>query len=149
VYGAHTTRGIINGSACYPVRSVRSERYKYIRNPNHEAVFYNVVATNPKDLLQAWKDIGKTNPAVATRARFYQHRPAEELYDLAKDPYELTNLADDPKYAKTKVRLRKELERWMTQQGDEGNATELKAIERQGPSRKWTPYNPKARSKRI
>ena len=142
VYGAHTTRGIINGSACYPVRSVRGERYKYIWNPNHEAVFYNVIATRPDELLQIWKDIGKTNPAVAARARSYQHRPAEELYDLEKDPYELRNLADDPAYAKIKARLRKALERWMAQQGDEGNATELKAIERQGPNRKWTPYDP-------
>jgi N-sulfoglucosamine sulfohydrolase len=142
VYGAHTTRGIINGSACYPVRSVRDERYKYIWNPNHEAVFYNVIATDPKGLLQTWKDVGKTNLYAAARARFYQHRPEVELYDLQKDPYELINLADDPTYPNIKVRLRKELERWMTQQGDEGNATELKAIERQGPNRKWKPYEP-------
>jgi hypothetical protein len=54
----------------------------------------------------------------------------------------MTNLADNPAYAEIKARLRKELERWMAQQGDEGNATELKAIERQGPNRKWTPYDP-------
>jgi len=142
VYGAHTTRGIINGSACYPVRSVRDERYKYIWNPNYETVFYNVIATNPEELLQTWKKIGQTNPAVAARARFYQHRPEVELYDLEKDPYELTNLADDPAYAEIEARLRKELDRWMAQQGDEGNATELKAIERQGPNRKWMPYDP-------
>jgi uncharacterized sulfatase len=72
----------------------------------------------------------------------YQHRPAEELYDLRNDPYELKNLTDNPDYAKIKGRLKKELERWMQQQTDQGNATELKAIERQGPNRKWTPYDP-------
>lgn len=142
VYGAHTTRGIINGSACYPVRSVRSVRYKYIWNPNYQTVFYNVVATNPDDLLQAWKEVGKTDPVVAARARFYQHRPEEELYDLQSDPYELKNLADQASYAPIKAQLRKELDRWMRQQGDEGNATEMKAIERQGPNRKWMPYDP-------
>ena len=142
VYGAHTTRGIIDGSACYPVRSVRSERYKYIWNPNYQTAFYNVVATNPDDLLQAWKELGKTNPAVAARARFYQHRPEEELYDLQTDPYELKNLAADPAHASIKAQLRKELDRWMKQQGDEGNATEMKALERQGPGKKWTPYDP-------
>jgi N-sulfoglucosamine sulfohydrolase len=142
VYGVHTTRGIINGSACYPVRSVRSARYKYIRNLNHEAVFYNVVSTRPNDLLQTWKEMGQSDPAVAARARFYQHRPAEELYDLEKDPYELQNLANHPAYEKIKSHLDGELERWMRQQGDQGNATELKAIERQGPNRKWTPYQP-------
>jgi len=142
VYGAQTTRGIINGSAYYPIRSVRSVRYKYIRNLNHESVFYNVISTRPNELLQTWKEIGKNNPAVAARARFYQHRPAEELYDLEYDPYELKNLADDSAYAKIKGRLKKELGRWMQQQSDQGNATELKAIERQGPNRKWTPYDP-------
>ncbi|MBA7478611.1 Ulvan-active sulfatase [subsurface metagenome] len=142
VYGAHTTRGIINGSGCYPIRSVRSERYKYIWNPNYQTVFYNIVSTRPTDLLQRWKDIGKNNPAVAARARFYQHRPEEELYDLKYDPYELKNLADDTAYAKIKGQLKKELERWMAQQGDQGNATELKAIERQGPNKKWTAYDP-------
>ena len=142
VYGAHTTRGIINGSGCYPIRSVRSVRYKYIRNLNHQTVFYNVVSTRPNDLLQTWKEIGKNNSAVAARARFYQHRPAEELYDLRNDPYELNNITDNPDYAKIKGRLKKELERWMQQQADKGSATELKAIERQGPNRKWTPYDP-------
>jgi uncharacterized sulfatase len=142
VYGAHTTRGIINGSACYPIRSVRSARYKYIRNLNHEAVFYNVVSTRPTDLLHAWIKRGETDPAIAARARFYQYRPAEELYDLDKDPYELKNLADDPDYAKIRDALKGELELWMRQQGDEGVTTELRAVERQGPNRKWTPYDP-------
>ena len=147
VYGAQTTRGIINGSACYPIRSVRSARYKYIRNLNYKTVFYNVVSTRPDNLLQSWKEIGKDNPAVAARARFYQHRPAEELYDLQKDPYELKNLADEAGHAKIKRQLQKELDRWMQQQGDGGNLTEMKAIERQGPNRKWTAYNPEQRSK--
>lgn len=142
VYGAHTTRGIINGSACYPIRSVRSARYKYIRNLNHKAIFYNVVSTRPNDLLHVWKKRGETDPSIAARARFYQYRPAEELYDLDSDPYELNNLAADAKHAEVKGALKRELELWMQQQGDEGVATELRATERQGPNRKWTPYDP-------
>ncbi len=142
VYGAHTTRGIINGSACYPVRSVRSESYKYIWNLNHESVFYDVEATSPVSIYAAWVELGKSDPAVAERARLYQHRPAEELYDIRSDPYELKNLAADPAYAKVKGQLRRELERWMVQQGDEGVNAELRALERQGPNRKWKGYDP-------
>jgi arylsulfatase A-like enzyme len=50
----------------------------------------------------------------------YMHRPAEELYDTAQDPYEMTNLADDEKLAPVKTRLRAELDRWMSAQGDPG-----------------------------
>jgi len=133
VYGVHTTRGIINGSECYPVRSVRSDRYKYIANLNHEAVFTNAVTTTgPDSVLQSWIEKGKTDPAAAARARAYQYRPAEELYDVSEDPWELNNLADDPKYRSVKESLRKELKAWMDQQGDKGNETEMLAEVRQG-----------------
>ena len=144
VFGAHTTRGIINGSACYPIRSVRDKRYKYILNPNHQTTYYNVVATQSGGLLDIWKKLGEKDAAIAARARFYQHRPLEELYDLKNDPYELKNRADDPALSKIKEALKKKLKDWMVQQGDEGNATELRANERQGKTGRsnWKPYDP-------
>ena len=141
VYGAHTTRGIINGSECYPIRSVRDERYKLIRNLNHRAAFENVLTGRDKSMLSSWHRAGADDPNVAARARFYQHRPATELYDLATDPIELNNRADDPKLAEVKERLQKELTAWMQQQCDKGNETEMKAKERQGQRRK--PSKPK------
>ena len=127
-YGIHTTRGINNGSSCYPVRSVRSRRYKYIRNLQASAVFTNNLTERERDGVYAsWRRAGQ---AGAARARWYQHRPAEELYDLVKDPWELNNLADDPAHADAKTMLAVKLEAWMKQQGDEGVATELKVRER-------------------
>jgi len=66
----------------------------------------------------------KKSPEIQTRLDFYQHRPAEELYDLEKDPYELHNLADSPELREIKVRLSGELDKWMRQQGDRGIDTE-------------------------
>lgn len=37
-------------------------------------------------------------------------RPAEELYDVKKDPYQLHNLAQDPDYATIKEKLAADLE---------------------------------------
>ena len=45
-------------------------------------------------------------------------RPAEELYDLDKDPGQLTNVADRPEYAEAKRALRADLDRWMAETGD-------------------------------
>ncbi len=133
VYGAHTTRGIIAGSECYPVRSIRSETHKYIWNPNHKTKFHNVlIEKDTGNYWSSWVERAKTDPAAAKLVNIYQHRPAEELYDLRKDPYELNNIADDPAHAELKGSLRKRLEAWMKQQGDLGNATEMKARERQG-----------------
>jgi len=128
VFGAHTTRGIVSGSECYPVRSVRSETHKYIRNLNHETPFQNII-THGRDkglFWESWKRKAKTDKTAAKRVDMYSNRPAEEVYDLTKDPHELTNLADDPSVAKVKADLRKRLDAWMKQQGDEGNATERK-----------------------
>ena len=43
---------------------------------------------------------------------FAEKRPAEELYDLAADPHEVNNLADDPKHEATLDAMRKKLADW-------------------------------------
>jgi uncharacterized sulfatase len=48
------------------------------------------------------------------------HRPAEQMYNTAEDPYEMTNLVDDPQVSATKARLSAELDRWMRDQADPG-----------------------------
>jgi arylsulfatase A-like enzyme len=42
-----------------------------------------------------------------------------QLFDLQEDPWELTNLADDPAYTETKTRLREALQRWRTELDDD------------------------------
>ena len=39
----------------------------------------------------------------------------------------MRNLADEPQYAEIKARLQKQLDDWMTQQGDQGIENEMKA----------------------
>jgi uncharacterized sulfatase len=128
VFGVHTTRGIIQGSECYPIRSVRSERYKYIRNLKPEPGFRNIVTEQKDGLIRSWLARGGD---AAKRARAYIERPAEELYDVSADPDELNNLAADPAVRPVMASLRTRLDAWMERQGDEGVATEMRAKERQ------------------
>jgi hypothetical protein len=72
---------------------------------------------------------------LAARIDWLFHRPAEELYDLEADEYETKNLADDPARAAVKARLAAQLDAWVTQQGDQGMETEIKAPTRQGAGR--------------
>ena len=65
----------------------------------------------------------------------YHYRPEVEFFDIQSDPLELNNLASDPAYKSEIERLSRELEKWMSSQGDEGVVTELKAHERQKPKR--------------
>lgn len=65
---------------------------------------------------------GKLNPA---QAKFMAaHRPPEELYDLATDPWELVDLAADPAQRTRLADMRATLDRWMRDTGDRGGTPE-------------------------
>lgn len=130
VFGVHTTRGTINASETYPIRSVRSRDFKLIRNLTHQIPFNNA-NTKPGGGGGVWESWVSGDGSTRTRGLFYQRRPPEELYDLTGDPWELHNVIDDPQYAAVRSRLSAALDEWMKQQGDRGVATEMLATERQ------------------
>ena len=135
VFGEMTTRGIINGSPHFGIRSVRSEKFKYIVNFTPEVVFRN--ACTKSAIFRSWKRKAEAGDKdAAEKVRRYQHRPAEELYAITDDPLEWTNVADDPMYAEAKATLKAELEAWMKRCGDKGQQTELEANEHQGRARR-------------
>jgi N-sulfoglucosamine sulfohydrolase len=136
VYGIMTTRGIINGSDAFAIRSIRdADNHKLILNLNHETMFTN--ACTKTKMFESM--VKKANGGDATARRLvnaYHHRPALEYFDCNSDPLELNNLAGDPAHAETIRRLTQELHQWMEEQGDLGVATELAARERQGSGNK-------------
>ncbi len=129
VFGIQTTRGITNGSDYYGIRMVRSDRYKYIRNLTPEVAFQNNIILS--SIFDSWKAAAKTNKDAATLVHRYQFRPQEELYDIVDDPFELENLASELSHAEILAQMRRELDAWMQDQGDEGQATELEAHKHQ------------------
>ncbi len=131
VFGIHTTRGIYHGSESYPIRAIRSGRYKYIRNASFESAFANLVTINPKSMYYSWLDATVGTPKEAW-VRSYERRPFEELYDLEADPWEQRNLIDSKALASVRDDLRRRLNQWMLQQGDLEVATEMQAEERMG-----------------
>jgi len=84
-----------------PIRCVRTEGYKYIRsferikNLPLPADIQRSIAS--RQLIQ-----GANDP-----------RPEEELYNLKKDPNELTNLIDEPTYQDIRKELSNTLLKWM------------------------------------
>ncbi len=124
IFATHTNKGIISGSE-YPVRAIRTRTHKYIRNLNPNGTFTNVV-THGRDNEEAkaarywksWIRLAESDAFAAERVKMYQHRPAEELYDLRTDPYELNNIAGDPAQEELITDLCARLKEWMKQQGD-------------------------------
>ena len=79
------------------VRTIRKGKYKYIRNYqpfNVDALFnfyrYKMLA------FQEWEELYKAGKLNAEQSQFFRARPAEALYDIEKDPFELNNLANLP-----------------------------------------------------
>jgi N-sulfoglucosamine sulfohydrolase len=133
-FGLQTTRGINQGSDYYGIRSVRSDRFRYIRNLTPESAFQNTMMNS--GWWQSWmtKAEGGSDHAQKVVYRF-QHRPAEELYDSENDPWNLENLSDHPEFQSVKIQLSKALDDWMRDQGDGGQKTELDALHRQWRNR--------------
>jgi N-sulfoglucosamine sulfohydrolase len=85
-----------------PMRAVRTMRYSYMRSFVAAPLVYM-----PSDTLA-----GPSGRALAP-AYYGTVRPPEELYDLAADPLEQTNLAEDPARADERARLRGLVDEWM------------------------------------
>lgn len=136
VFSQATTRGIINAPDYYGIRSIRSQRYKYIWNFTPEVKYENVVTIREdtkwgeSTVFNSWKRAAESDPSAAEKVRRYHFRPGEELYDLENDPNEWRNLADIAEYKAVKDELRSELQSWMKQVGDHGQASELAADSR-------------------
>jgi N-sulfoglucosamine sulfohydrolase len=126
VFGEMTTKGIINGNDCYPIRSVRSRTHKLIVNLQHDQEFTNA-CTRSKEFVSMVQAAEAGDERAQRVVQRYRYRPEIEFYDVIADPLEMSNLADDPKYAGHIQSLRAELDRWMQSQGDRGVATELVA----------------------
>lgn len=126
VFGEMTTRGIINGNDCYPIRSVRSRTHKLIVNLKSDQAFTN--ACTQSDIFQSMVEAAESGDRhAAEMVRRYQYRPPIEFYDVVADPLEMKNLADDPQYVDQIASLREQLDAWMESQGDRGIETELAA----------------------
>ncbi|MBN8625238.1 MAG: sulfatase [Planctomycetes bacterium] len=129
-YAAHNN--IPEGPA-YPVRSVTDGRLRYIRNLTPGELY---IEKHLMGLLggsaahnaywPSWMATAADNPKTYQLVQRYMRRPAEELYDTANDPAEMTNLAERPEYADVKQRLSAELDRWMASQGDPGIPVDTK-----------------------
>lgn len=124
IYASHSGDGKMNR---YPSRTVRTVRWKYIRNLDPSLTFTSHVdrAAPGAGQVNYWKS-WEESTSLADRATVerYHHRPAEELYDLEKDPFEMINLATEPRYSRTLAEMRQKLNAWMRSTGDKGLGSE-------------------------
>lgn len=104
------------------IRSVRTDRFLYIRNfhPRRPLLQPNAYK-DMKPTVRRLRELHAAGelPAITERLLFAAERPDEELYDWRDDPWQLRNLAADPGQRETVQSLRERLAAWMTETGDD------------------------------
>ena len=90
-----------------PVRAIRTQRYKYIRNFWH---LPRVYLTKDIYASEAGREVREAD-GVPPRAY-------EELYDLREAPQEDDNVANEPRYQEIRRDLSRQLHEWMIETGD-------------------------------
>ncbi|MHB1461157.1 MAG: sulfatase family protein [Armatimonadota bacterium] len=107
------------------IRAVVDHRYKYIRNycpdrPYTQDNQYIISLYPVLGELKRLKAEGKLNKQQA--AWMSDTRPVEELYDLRHDPWEVNNLAQEPKLRMVLDTMRRRLHDWQASTKDYGEA---------------------------
>ena len=125
VFGRERHANVRQGDLSYPARAIRTTEWLYIRNLRPDLW--------PAGDPEKWKAVGSFGDVdggpskeqlIARRdqdlERFFrlafEKRPAAELYDLARDPWQLENLA--PKRPEVIEKLDAELTKWLVETSD-------------------------------
>jgi arylsulfatase A-like enzyme len=104
------------------IRTVRDKRFRYIRNFEPLKPYYQYMNTPEKGAtMNEIRRLERSGSMPAAVALFStDSKPIEELYDEINDPYEIRNLASDPRMADKLEEMRAALAAWQNDVGDIG-----------------------------
>ena len=105
------------------MRAVRTKTFKYILNlmPERPWMQYNRYKLSQYPATAVLNAMFLSGTLNKDQAKFMaKTKPVEELYDIKKDPYELHNLAKDPKYAKALKKMQGRMKFYQGMVNDQG-----------------------------
>jgi hypothetical protein len=118
------------------VRTVRDERYRYIRNyaphrpyGQHQAFEWQMGS------YRAWQTAYLAGRLNEVQARFFGEKPTEEFYDLSEDPDQVENLVGVPAHRERIAAMRAALDAHLLAINDNGFIPESSPIEGYDASR--------------
>lgn len=116
------------------VRSVRGERYRYVRNFEPDLPYFQYINyMDEMPLLKDWRKLAFEGKLNDTQKLFWSRtKPKEELYDLDKDPHEINNLAgaESAELQKVRKEMSAALDKWIVDTKDLGEVPEKELITR-------------------
>lgn len=112
------------------VRSIRDKQYRYVKNfMPHRIYGQNVQFLWLASSMQAWEKAYNEGKLNEIQSAFFRPKPAEELYDLTKDPDNIHNLASQKEYKPILEALRKQQQQLLLNIKDVGLIPEAAAEE--------------------
>lgn len=133
------------------IRAVRDERFKYIRNYRPGQGYYLPIEYRERiPTMQELLALHKKGELNKVQSQWFRtSKPKEELFDCRTDPHEINNLASDATYNSKLEELRKEMDRWIDEIGDQPNLPEEKLLKQlwKGKAEQPQTLNPEIRIK--
>ncbi|MFN3192889.1 MAG: sulfatase [Aureliella sp.] len=107
-------------------RSVRDERFHYIRNFTPGAGFATLNRYKEKCFLvkPQMRTLQASGQLRGAALQLMQPFPDEMLFDTQADPFEIRDLASDPEFQSTLLEMRAALDTWIVETGDLGGTPE-------------------------
>lgn len=119
------------------IRTVRTERYRYLKNFLTDRILLQSQYRDGQAVSKRLHELHKSGElGEIPEWAFFGKRPAEELYDLEKDPHQVNNLATDLAFAEELKKHRDLLNAWIKETGDQGEELESEA-QRRATYKRW------------
>ncbi len=114
-------------------RAVRDQKFRYIRNyMPHRAYGQRLEYLWKAPSVGSWEQAFLNGECNEVQSIFWKAKPAEELYDVENDPWEVNNLAGIPEYKEVLERMQKANRDHLLKIYDTGFLPEADRIERVG-----------------
>ena len=111
-------------------RTVRDKEFRYIKNyMPHRIYGQHVSYLWRAAVTRSWEKEYKAGRCNAVQSRFWEPKPAEELYHTASDPWEVVQLTDDPQFKAKLEELRNACRDYMLKIRDSGFIPEGEMVE--------------------
>ncbi len=114
------------------IRAVRSKCYKYIRNYQPDTPYYLPVAYREKiPTMQELLSLEKASKLTPDQKQWFRtNKRVNELFDVCRDPHELSNLANIENYKPVLNQLEHEMDRWLVEINDDPLLPERELIKK-------------------
>lgn len=117
VYGVRGRMDNVNMRSLF----IRDKHYQYVRNMDNTPGAVSIPFRDVQMTMRALVKAEQAHQLTKAQQSWFAPRPTEEFYDLQRDPWQLSNLAQDPDYQQQLTAFRQAMDNWR----DSGNDMNL------------------------